>query len=96
MPALTLHHQKTPAQTSIPFSCCFTNFITVIFFFLDEPALLTKSAFFLENKSWNGIRYNYTEKENTTDCGLLCLRVRQFKLIKLQQAEMGKANVVKE
>jgi len=66
------------------------------FFFLDEPALLTKSAFFLENKSWNGIRYNYTEKENTTDCGLLCLRVRQFKLIKLQQAEMGKANVVKE
>lgn len=43
-----------------------------------------------------GITTQRKKKKNTTDCGLLCLRVRQFKLIKLQQAEMGKANVVKE
>lgn len=43
--ALTLPHRWPPARTPIPFSCFFTNFIAVIFFF-KGPAALTKVLFF--------------------------------------------------
>lgn len=62
--------------------------------FFRQPAALIKSAFF-RKQSWNGLGLT-TEKENITDCGLLCLVLHCFDLIKQLQTRKGKANVVNE